>query len=153
MQSIIECVVFEVESITEPGFESIKSPHNVICSAENHRPALMLIGDYIRFFDHKFSSGVTSLRIPTELVSANLEVNLDDPLSSKFISFSDVAGNKRGLRQRQTPRRTSLRADYHGFFKVLVVRVSDKSGHSPSYNASEISNHVFSDDMSMVRSI
>ena len=113
----------------------------------------MLIGDYIRFFDHKFSSGVTSLRIPTGLVSANLEVDLDIPLSSKLIPFSNAAGNEIGLRRRQMSQRKASRADYHGFFKVLVVRVSDRSGHSPSYNASEISNHVFSDDMSMVRSV
>ncbi len=108
----------------------------------------MLVGDHENFFDHNFISGTTSLEIPTMLISAELEVDLDDPLAFELISISNGT-SKRGLRQGQAPER-SLITDFHGFFKTLVVRVSDKSGHSPTYTASELSDHIFTGDLTMV---
>ena len=108
----------------------------------------MLVGDHENFFDHNFISGTTSLEIPTMLISAELEVDLDDPLAFELISISNGA-SKRNLRQGQAIER-SLIADYHGFFKTLVVRVGDKRGHSPTYTASELSDHIFIGDLTMV---
>lgn len=45
----------------------------------------------------------------------------------------------------------SLGRKSKGLHKVLVVRVSDRWGHSPTYSAQQIAKHVFSGDLTMVR--
>ncbi len=144
----------ELGTIAKPNFDDSQIPHRLTCGSENHGPTVVLLGDYDSFFGQRFTSGVTSLTIPTSFVSAKLEVDLDDPLALQLISTSNSGinncGNKRGLRQAPAPQR-SLIADYHGFFKTLVVRVSDNSGRSPTFSAAEISNHIFSDNLTMVR--
>lgn len=143
----IECVAYGIGTITAPDIEDASEPESLTCGTENHGPTVMLVGDHENFFDHNFISGTTSLEIPTMLISAELEVDLDDPLAFELISISNGA-SKRNLRQGQAIER-SLVADYHGFFKTLVVRVGDKRGHSPTYTASELSDHIFMGDLTM----
>ena len=141
--------MYELGSVAQPGAEIDETPNHLMCSAQKHGPSLMLTGDYMSFFrHHKIVAGTTSLKIPTKHISAKMEVNLNNPVATELIIFSTTATTNEGLAQ--TPRR-SLIEDYHGFFKTLVVRVSDTWGNSPTFNAKEISNHVFSDDLTMVR--
>ena len=148
----IDCLVHELGGIVvKPNFDEDQIQQRFTCGSENHGPTVLLLGNYNSFLEKQtFTSGVTSLTIPTELVSEKMEVNLDDPSASEIITTSNKNDIKRGLRLEPTPQR-SLISDYHGFFKTLVVRVSDSRGHSPTFSAAEISKHVFFGDLTMVR--
>ena len=148
-QQSIVCIVHEIGSFVEPG-KNDEVAHRLLCGAENHGATLLLEGDHKSFFKNRLESGQTSLSIPTQLVSENMAVDLDDPSASKLITISSVFV-KRGLRG-GWPSRRSLLAKYSGIFKTLVVRVSDSRGHSPIYNATEISKHVFGDDLTNMAS-
>jgi len=146
----IDCLVHELGGIVvKPNFDEDQIQQRFTCGSENHGPTVLLLGNYNSFLEKQtFTSGVTSLTIPTELVSEKMEVDLDDPSASEIITTSNKNDIKRGLRLEPTPQR-SLISDYHGFFKTLVVRVSDSRGHSPTFSAAEISKHVFFGDLTM----
>lgn len=76
-----------------------------------------------------------------------MTVNLDDPLARQIVKTNNRK-RERSLRGAKGSNR-SLQDDYFGNFKVLVVRVSDQS-HSPTFEAEEISDHVFNNRLTMV---
>lgn len=141
----------ELGTIATPGFEDAPEPDRFTCGVENHGPTVMLVGNGNTFFGQKLRSGITSLNIPTGLVSAEMEVYLDDPLATELISITNRTGSKRVLREAQQKSERTLIADYHGFFKTLIVRVSDDRGNSPTSSAADLSNQVFFNSVSMVR--
>ncbi len=97
--------------------------------------------------------------IPTRLVSTSLQVDLDHPLSEMIIvshGDGDKVGSRRAgdvvesLSAANNTNTHSLHTEYEGRFEVLVVRVSDSNGHSPTYSSKELSKHIFTDDLTMV---
>ncbi len=118
------------------------------CAADFHGPTVFLKGNSDEFFSNKLVSGVTSLTIPTHLVSAYLQVDLDDPRASELIKVSH-GYHKRGLRG-LAGEKDPYRVEFEGTFGVLVVRVSNKRNHTTTHTAEEISRHIFSDDLTMV---
>ncbi len=132
------------------------------CIAEKHGPTVALKDDHNDFFSSEVISGVTTLKIPTQLVSDSLKVDLDDPLAAKKITILDnehktsLRGTKRSLSLfgerlgTMNSQQESLKDDYDGTFRMLVIRVSDKEGHSPTHSSKEISEHVFTGDITMV---
>ncbi len=141
--------MYMIAALAKPDREA-RIPHRFSCIVNNHGPTLVLEGDHHNFFSKGLQSGVTKLSIPTDLVSVgDFKVNLDEPLSSEIVisNHEEHTTARRRLREG----RTSVPKDeYKGSFTMLVVRVSDKSGHSPTYSAEELSNHVFNDELNMV---
>jgi len=138
----IECIVHELGPIAQPTFENIEIPKRLTCGTENHGPTLLLVGDYKDFFDQpRIYSGAISLSIPTQLISAELVVDLADPLSYELISISEKSHHEG----------RSLIDKHDGYFKTLIVRISDKYGHSPTYSAAELSKQVFTNKSSMTK--
>ena len=132
--------MYELGPIAQPAFENVEIPKRLSCSTENHGPTLLLTGDYEDFFDQQIDSGAISLSIPTQLISAELVVDLDDPLAYELISISEKSHHEG----------RSLINKHDGYFKTLIVRVSDKYGHSPTYSAAELAEQVFTNKTSMV---
>lgn len=148
-EDVISCVVYISAGVSIKGADA-SIPNRLSCSAQNHGPTVLLKGDHDTFFNTKLLSGQTSLIIPTDLVSGNREVDLNDPSSFERISIS-VKGQK-NLRGSENTKR-SLIAEYDGSFKTLVVRVSDTYGNSPTHSATELSQHIFSDELTMVSQV
>ena len=106
---------------------------------------MLLEGDHGSFFGDRLQSGVTSLNIPTDLISEKLVVDLNDKQTASHLRFQR---SLRGGKKIDTER--NLMANYDGFFRTLVVRVSDDQGHTPTFPAYQISNHVFGNGLTMV---
>ncbi len=124
------------------------------CSADNFGPTLLLKGNYDAFFDDNVVSGSISMIIPVKLISPDLIVDLDNPSATQIITSTRSQGSNesrtlalRGSNGVASPLHTKNKT---GFHKVLVVRVTDKEGHTPTYSAREIANHVFHNKVSMV---
>lgn len=70
------------------------------------------------------------MNIPTDLISEKLVVDLDDKQTASHLRFQR---SLRGGKKIDTER--NLMANYDGFFRTLVVRVSDDQGHTPTFPA------------------
>ncbi len=133
-------------ALAKPEWEA-RIPHRFSCS--NHGATVELEGDHQKFFSKGLESGTTQLSIPMDLVSVDLKVNLDESSSSDIVIFDEWSTTaRRSLRGVKAVR--TLTPKHEGSFTMLVVRVSDKKGHSPTYSARELSNHVFNDKLNMV---
>lgn len=154
----ISCIVYK---LTLESYDREKERY-LSCSTLKHGPSVLLEGDFDSFFNEKLISGITSITIPTHLISSDFVVDLDHPLASDLITFNSgysednppktarkfdpelgrwAPNSKKGGR--------FLEQEYAGFFKVLVVRISDLS-KKPEFDITEISNQVFSNKISMV---
>ena len=135
----------------------------------------MLHGNINRFFSSSPEdfTGIALLTIPTSIVSEHLSIDLDDPVASALIeisySYDHDKSRRRGLirgfhshghtennetitdKRKKISSSRSLRADYSGVFKTLVVRVSDNRGHEPTYSANQLYRHIFTSEFNMVR--
>ncbi len=122
------------------------------CSSENFGPTVLLDG-YDAFFtdrEKKIIPGVTSLKIPTYLVSSNLTVDLNDPLTAGAISVSNRSETHHQGRALRGRTMTVENNKNTGSYSILVVRVSDTHGNSPTYSARKISNDIFNGHVSLV---
>ncbi len=152
-EDLLRCTVYEQSALQSRHVEE-QRPRNLACVADNYGPTVFLVGNQDAFFSDRFTSGVTSLNIPTKLVSAHLQVDLDTPLSEMIVvshgdgGGEEFAGSLRGANDNNHALRTNSK--FEGTFEVLVVRVSDKSGNSPTHSAEELSKHIFTDDITMV---
>ena len=135
----------QLASLSTSGTETETPKPRFSCSSPNHGPTVLLEGDHQSFFGDRLKSGVTSLNIPTDLISEKLIVDLDNKQTISQLRFQR---SLRGGYKIDTER--SLMANYDGFFRTLVVRVSDNRGHTPTYPAYQISNHVFGRGLTMV---
>lgn len=121
-------------------------PNRLSCSNNGHGPTVILEGNSGTFFREGYHSGFTTLDIPSHLISANLTVDLDDQMVSELVTIvSDTRFEQRIFY------RSPFELDFEGFFRTLVVRVSDRYGNRPSYSAIEMSDQVFDHYLSMVR--
>ncbi len=124
------------------------------CSTENFGPTILLEGDnHIFFTDYKVGkdveivSGVMSMMIPTNLVSARLSVDLNDPFVAQAITVShEKQVDTVGQRKLNSNHDNKLKGSYN----VLIVRVSDTYGNAPTFNAKTISDSVFNRHASLV---
>ncbi len=146
-KGVLQCTVYELDAFSVTGEHSEELHDRLSCAADFHGPTVFLEGNSDEFFSNKLVSGVTSLTIPTHLISAHLQVDLDDPEALELITVSH-GYQKRGLRG--LVEKEPYRIEFEGTFGILVVRVTDNRNHSPTYSAEEISRHVFSDDLTMV---
>jgi len=150
--------VYELGGLAVPDIEGRPRIRHLSCSADNFGPTVFLDGDYNTFFNgDEVVSGVTSMRIPTNLISASLSVDLDDRLATEAIAVSNTHGEigarrRTALRQRNTyleKKEPVWKRKNRGSYSVLVVRVSDIHGNSPTNSAKAISNSIFNGYMSL----
>ncbi len=126
------------------------------CSSENFGPTVLLDGDYDAFFtgEKQIIPGETSLIIPTNIVSSELSVDLNDPLTAEAITVLNSRRTQgRALRGTMMTDDSSIAnnsSKKRGSYSVLVVRVSDSHGNSPTYNAKQISDSIFNGYVSLV---
>lgn len=91
------------------------------------------------------------MNIPSRLISANFTVDLDNQMFSDLVTIvPDTRFEKRHFNGSQLSKK-SFESDFEGTFRTLVVRVSDIKGNTPSYSATEMSDQVFDNYLSMVR--
>ena len=112
--------MYELDALALTNVEA-ETPDRLSCAAESHGPTVFLEGNREKFFSNKLVSGVTSLTIPTHLISAHLIVDMDDPNASELITIS-YGDEKRGLRG---IKKDPYSVEFEGNFGILIVRVSD----------------------------
>jgi len=154
----IHCIVYELS--VESSDDEVGKERCLSCSTLNHGPSVLLEGDFDNFFNKKLVSGSTSIRIPTYLISSDFVVDLNYPGAKDLITITSEHSEDNppkttrkfeheGWRHNSMKGRRFLE-NYDGFFKVLVVRITDL-GTTPTFNIAEISNQVFSNQVSMAK--
>jgi len=140
----ITCTVYKLSGLAYPG-TSHQNISPLSCRDDYGGPSIYLDGGYENLFGvEDFVSGTKVLKIPTDIISHKLRVNMDDQFAVEKIVVSDKYQNL-------LPIGDQISKKSKGVHKVLVVRVSDRWDHSPTHNAQQISEHVFSGDLTMVR--
>jgi len=135
-EKMFECTIRMLASLPERGQPPI--PHQTACKKEQNESYLVLDGDISAFFSkspYYLKLGQTQLSIPTSLIDG-MHLDLNDPQASESILISQKKSRRRD-------RRT-------GIWKVLVVRIIDSTGDSPTKNKWALGTDIFYDALNLV---